>query len=80
MPSFFRFDQQSAEYRDSILPPACRKRLAVEAGVTGLWAKYVGLEGKVVGIDRFGLSAPGAQIFKALGITSEAVVAAARSL
>jgi transketolase len=80
MPSFFRFDQQSAEYRDSILPPACRKRIAVEAGVTGLWAKYVGLEGKVVGIDRFGLSAPGAQIFKALGITSEAVVAAARSL
>jgi transketolase len=80
MPSFFRFDQQSAEYRDSILPPACRKRIAVEAGVTGLWSKYVGLEGKVVGIDRFGLSAPGAQIFKALGITTEAVVAAARSL
>jgi len=80
MPSIFRFEQQTPEYRESILPPACRKRVAVEAGVTGLWAKYVGLEGTVVGIDRFGLSAPGAQIFKALGITSEAVVAAARSL
>ena len=80
MPSCFRFDKQSPEYRESILPPACRKRVAVEAGVTGLWAKYVGLEGTVVGIDRFGLSAPGAQIFKALGITTEAVVAAARSL
>ncbi|MEY3774865.1 MAG: hypothetical protein RLZZ129_1645 [Verrucomicrobiota bacterium] len=80
MPSFLRFDLQSAEYRASILPPSCRKRVAVEAGVTGLWAKYVGLEGKVVGIDRFGLSAPGAQVFKELGITAEAVVAAARSL
>ncbi len=80
MPSLFRFDQQSAEYRESILPSSCRKRVAVEAGVTGLWAKYVGLDGKVVGIDRFGLSAPGAQVFKELGITTEAVVAAARSL
>ena len=80
MPSCFRFDQQSSEYRESILPSACRKRVAVEAGVTGLWSKYVGLEGKVVGIDRFGLSAPGAQVFKALGITAEGVVAAARSL
>ncbi len=80
MPSFFRFEQQTPEYRESILPSACRNRVAVEAGVTGLWAKYVGLEGKVVGIDRFGLSAPGAQIFQALGVTAEAVVAAARSL
>jgi transketolase len=80
MPSCFRFDRQPADYRDSILPPACRKRLAVEAGVTGLWAKYVGLEGRVVGIDRFGLSAPGPQIFKELGITTEAVIAAAKAL
>ncbi len=80
MPSCFRFDRQTREYRDSILPPSCRKRVAVEAGVTGLWSKYVGLEGKVVGIDRFGLSAPGAQVFKELGITAEAVLAAARSL
>jgi transketolase len=80
MPSFFRFDQQAAEYRESVLPAACRKRVAVEAGVSGLWYKYVGLDGKVVGIDRFGLSAPAPVIFKALGITAEAVVSAAQAL
>jgi transketolase len=80
VPSFLRFDAQPKEYRDSILPPSCRKRVAIEAGVTGLWSKYVGLDGKVVGIDRFGLSAPGNIAMKELGITAEAVVAAAKSL
>lgn len=80
MPSFARFDAQSQEYRDAILPPSCRKRVAIEAGVTGLWSKYVGLDGKVVGIDRFGLSAPGNIAMKELGITAEAVVAAAKAL
>ena len=80
MPSFFRFDHQSPEYRESVLPADCRKRVAVEAGVSGLWYKYVGLDGKVVGIDRFGLSAPAPVVFKELGITTEAVVAAAQSL
>jgi transketolase len=80
MPSFFRFDRQPAEYRESVLPAAVRKRVAIEAGVTGLWHKYVGIDGKVIGIDRFGLSAPGPVIFKELGITAEAVVAAAQSL
>ncbi len=80
MPSFRRFDQQPAEYRDSILPNDCRKRVAVEAGVTGLWSKYVGLDGAVVGIDRFGLSAPAPVVYKELGITAEAVVAAAQKL
>jgi transketolase len=80
MPSFARFDAQSQEYRDSVLPPSCRKRVAIEAGVTGLWHKYVGLDGKVVGIDRFGLSAPGNIAMKELGITTESVVAAAQSL
>ena len=61
-------------------PASCRRRVAIEAGVTGLWRKYVGLDGKVVGIERFGLSAPAPDIFKALGITAEALVAAARSL
>ncbi|HTO02370.1 MAG TPA: hypothetical protein VL069_01650, partial [Opitutus sp.] len=61
-------------------PSECRKRVAVEAGVTGLWHKYVGLDGKVVGIDRFGLSAPAPLVFKELGITTEAVVSAAQSL
>ena len=80
MPSFQRFDRQPAEYREAILPAACRKRVAIEAGVTGLWHKYTGLEGKVVGIDRFGLSAPGNIAMKELGITAESVVAAAKSL
>jgi transketolase len=80
MPSFARFDRQTSDYRESVLPSACRKRVAVEAGVTALWHKYVGLEGKVVGIDRFGLSAPAPTVFKELGITTEAVVAAAQSL
>jgi len=80
VPSFLRFDAQPKEYRDSILPPSCRKRVAIEAGVTGLWSKYVGLDGKVIGIDRFGLSAPGNIAMKELGITTESVVTAAKSL
>jgi transketolase len=80
MPCCERFDRQSAEYRDSILPPSCRARVAVEAGVSGLWRKYVGLDGKVVGIDRFGISAPAPQVYAELGITAAAVVAAARGL
>ena len=79
MPCTERFDRQPADYRESILPSACRKRVAIEAGVTSFWRKYVGLDGKVVGIDRFGLSAPAPQVFKELGITTEALVAAARS-
>jgi transketolase len=80
MPSFERFNREPAEYRDAILPPSCRKRVAVEAGVTALWRQYVGLDGKVVGIDRFGISAPAPQVMKELGITVDAVVAAASSL
>ncbi len=80
VPCFERFNRQTAEYREAILPSSVRKRVAIEAGVTGLWHQYVGLDGKVIGIDRFGMSAPGATVFKELGITTEAVVAAARSL
>jgi transketolase len=80
MPCTERFDREPAEYRESILPSSCRKRVAIEAGVTALWHKYVGLDGRVVGIDRFGLSAPAPQAFKELGITTEALVAAAQSL
>ncbi len=80
MPSTSRFDRQSAEYRENVLPSSCRKRVAIEAGVTALWHKYVGLDGKVIGIDRFGLSAPAPTVFKELGITIEALVAAAQAL
>jgi transketolase len=80
IPSFFRFDQQSQAYRDEVLPPSCRKRVAIEAGVSGLWWKYVGLDGKVIGIDRFGLSAPGGKVMEVLGITPQAVVDAVKAL
>jgi transketolase len=80
VPSFEIFDRQPADYRESILPNACRRRVAIEAGVTALWRKYVGLDGRVVGIDRFGLSAPSQIVYKELGITSEAVVSAVGSL
>lgn len=80
MPSMERFNRQSAEYQESVLSASCRQRVAIEAGVTALWHRYVGTDGKIVGIDRFGLSAPAEQVFKELGITAEAVVTAARSL
>jgi transketolase len=80
LPSFERFERQTAEYRDSIIPPTCRARVAVEAGVSGLWSKYVGIDGKVIGIDRFGISAPAPQVYKELGVTTESVVKAARTL
>lgn len=80
MPCFERFERQSAEYRESILPAACRKRVAIEAGVSDVWHKYVGLDGKIVGIDRFGLSADGGIVLKELGISAESVIAAAQSL
>jgi transketolase len=80
VPSFERFNRQSAEYKAEVLPASCRKRVAIEAGVTGLWYQYVGLDGKVIGIDRFGISAPGGTVFKELGITADAVVAAAKAL
>ncbi|HMD60642.1 MAG TPA: transketolase C-terminal domain-containing protein, partial [Opitutaceae bacterium] len=80
VPSFEIFDRQSDDYRESILPSSCRRRVAIEAGVTGLWRKYVGLDGRVVGIDRFGLSAPSQVLFKELGVTAEALATAARSI
>ena len=78
VPCFERFDRQSEAYRESVLPAAVTKRVAIEAGVSGLWWKYVGLNGKVVGIDRFGFSAPGNIVMKELGMTKETVVAAAK--
>ena len=76
LPCFERFDRQSAEYRESVLPAAVTKRIAIEAGVSGLWWKYVGTQGQIIAIDRFGISAPGNTVFKELGITAEAVAQA----
>jgi len=80
IPSFLRFDQQPQAYKDEVLPSSCRKRVAIEAGVSGLWWKYVGLDGKVIGIDRFGISAPGNKVMEVLGITSQAATDAVKSL
>jgi transketolase len=77
VPCFERFDRQTQAYRDEVLPPSCTKRVAIEAGVSALWWKYVGTAGKVLGIDRFGISAPGNIVMKELGMTADAVVKAA---
>lgn len=78
VPCFERFDRQGADYQESVMPKACTKRVAIEAGVSGLWWKYVGTEGKVVGIDRFGISAPGNVVMDKLGMNAATVVAAAK--
>lgn len=71
MPCMSLYERQSAEYKESILPSACTKRVSMEAGVTDMWYKYVGTEGKTVGVDRFGFSAPGDIVMKELGMTPE---------
>jgi transketolase len=78
MPCVERFERQSAEYKESVLPKSCTKRISIEAGVTDIWWKYVGTEGKALGIDRFGISAPGDVVMKELGMTAADVVAAAQ--
>jgi transketolase len=79
MPSWKIFDEQSAEYKASVLPAGV-PRLAVEAGATLGWWKYVGLDGDVVGIDRFGASAPGPIVMKEFGFSAENVAARAKKL
>ena len=79
MPSTNVFDRQDAGYRESVLPKSI-KRVAVEAGVTDYWRKYVGLDGAVVGLDRFGESAPAGELFKYFGITAEAIADAVKRL
>ena len=80
MPCFERFESQSAEYKESVLPRTCRKRVSIEAGISDPWFRYVGLDGKTVAIDRFGLSAPGNIVMEQLGITPTHLVQAAKSL
>lgn len=80
MPSFSRFDRQPEAYREDVLPRSCRRRVSIEATVSSTWAKYVGLDGISLGIDRFGLSAPGATVMKELGMTSEHVLEAVKKL
>ena len=80
MPSTDVFDRQDAAYREAVLPKACRKRVAIEAGVSDFWRKYVGLDGAVVGIDSFGASAPIEALLPHFGFTVDRVVAAAQAL
>jgi transketolase len=77
MPSTNVFDRQDTAYREAVLPKGS-KRVAVEAGVTDYWRKYVGLDGAVVGLDRFGESAPAGELFKFFGITVDGVVSAVK--
>jgi transketolase len=80
MPCTSVFDAQPLEYREGVLPSWCRRRVAIEAGVTDYWYRYVGLEGAVIGLDRFGASAPGEELFRHFGFTPERVMEAVRSL
>jgi transketolase len=80
MPCFERFGRESEEYREEVLPKSCRRRVAIEAGITQIWYQYVGLDGKVVGLHEFGLSAPGTEVMKERGIDAEHVIDAAKSL
>ncbi len=80
MPSTTTFDAQDAAYKESVLPASVSARVAVEAGVTGFWGKYVGLNGAVVGIDRFGESAPAGKLFEYFGFTVDNVVKTVESV
>jgi transketolase len=74
-----RLNRQDAAYQEAVLPSTCSKRIAIEAGVGCLWWKYVGLQGKVVAIDRFGISAPGDVVMRELCMTAENLIAVAQA-
>ncbi len=78
MPCMEIFNRQDAEYKEQVMPASVRARVAVEAGATMPWYRYVGLDGEVIGIDHFGASAPAAILFKEYGFTAENVVATAK--
>jgi transketolase len=80
MPCWKLFDDQDDEYKNKVLPPSVKARLAVEAGVTQGWCKYVGLDGDVLGVDHYGASAPGGTVFKQFGFTVANVVSRALAL
>ena len=80
LPCFERFERQNADYIESVLPNTCTARVAVEAGVSSTWGQYVGLTGKTVCIDRFGISAPGDTVMAELGMTADNVAQVAKTL
>lgn len=80
MPSSDRFSEQDINYQEKVLPSAITARVAVEAGAKDFWYKYVGLNGRIIGFDRYGESAPAADVYKALGVTVENIVSAVNEL
>ncbi|MDD5344803.1 MAG: transketolase, partial [Smithella sp.] len=80
LPSWEIFDRQPQEYRDSVLPPAITARIAVEAGIKLGWEHYTGLNGKIIGMNSFGASAPGPVLYEKYGFTVEKIVTAAEEL
>lgn len=80
LPSWEIYDRQPKEYRDSVLPPRISARLAVEAGIRLGWEHYVGLSGKIIGMETFGASAPGPVLYEKFGFTSDGIFAAAKEL
>ncbi|GIL14364.1 MAG: transketolase [Chloroflexota bacterium] len=80
LPSWELFDAQSQEYRDSVLPPDVTARVSIEAGITMGWERYVGCRGVMIGVNRFGASAPYERLYQEFGLTAEAIVQAAKEL
>ena len=80
LPSWELFDAQPRDYRESVLPPAVKTRLAIEAGVAQGWHKYVGDQGKIMSIERFGASAPAGVLAEKFGFTVDAVVTVSRQM
>ena len=80
MPCWEFFEEQSAKYKESVLPPAVKARLSIEAGVSLGWAKYVGDNGDTLSVDRFGASAPAEDVFRDYGFTVENVMKKAKKL
>ena len=80
MPSWELFEAQSQSYRDSVLPPAIRARVSIEAASPFGWERFVGLDGAIIGVNRFGASAPGPTVMKEYGFTVEHVIEVAKSL
>lgn len=80
MPSMWRFNRQSAEYQESVLPASCQRRVAIEAGKSDLWYRYVGPQGAIIGIDDYGFSAPGDVVLHDLGMNVDNIVAHANAI
>ena len=80
MPCWEFFDAQTQKYRDEVLPPKVTARLAVEAGVSQGWHKYVGDKGDILAVDKFGTSAPAEDVFRAYGFTLQNVISKAKAL